>query len=41
MLTTADFRKGLAIQVEGQPYIIMEYTVQTPSARCAHSWVLA
>ncbi|PYT14135.1 MAG: elongation factor P [Acidobacteria bacterium] len=33
MLTTADFRKGLAIQVEGQPYIIMEYTVQTPSAR--------
>ena len=33
MLTTADFRKGLAIQVEGQPYIIMEHTVQTPSAR--------
>jgi len=33
MLTTSDFRKGLAIQVEGQPYIIMEYSVQTPSAR--------
>jgi len=33
MLTTADFKKGLAIQVEGQPFIIMEYSVQTPSAR--------
>jgi len=33
MLTTSDFKRGLAIQVEGQPYIIMEYTVQTPSAR--------
>ncbi len=33
MLTTGDFRKGLAILVEGQPFIIMEYTVQTPSAR--------
>lgn len=33
MLTTSDFKKGLAIQVEGQPFIIMEYSVQTPSAR--------
>ena len=33
MLTTADFRKGLAILVEGQPYLIMDYSVQTPSAR--------
>ena len=33
MLTTSDFKKGLAIQVEGQPYIIIEYSVQTPSAR--------
>ena len=33
MLTTSDFKKGLAIQVEGIPYIIMEYSVQTPSAR--------
>src|SRR5262245_33902536 len=33
MLTTSDFKKGLAIQVEGVPYIIMEYSVQTPSAR--------
>ncbi len=33
MLSTSDFKKGLAIQVEGQPYLIMDYTVQTPSAR--------
>ena len=33
MLTTSDFRKGLAIQVEGLPYIIMEHSIQTPSAR--------
>ena len=33
MLTTADFKKGLAILVEGQPYLIVEYSVQTPSAR--------
>ena len=33
MLTTGDFKKGLAILVEGQPYLIMEYSVQTPSAR--------
>jgi elongation factor P len=33
MLTTADFKKGLAILVEGQPYVIIEYSVQTPSAR--------
>ena len=33
MLTTADFRKGLAILVEGQPFIIMEHSIQTPSAR--------
>src|SRR5688572_26726605 len=33
MLTTSDFKKGLAIQVEGVPYVIMEFSVQTPSAR--------
>lgn len=33
MLTTSDFKKGLAIQVEGIPYVIMEFSVQTPSAR--------
>lgn len=39
MLTTADFKRGLAIQVEGQPYLIVDYTVQTPSARGAATLV--
>src|SRR5437867_1618646 len=33
MLSTADFKKGLAVLVERVPYLIMDYTVQTPSAR--------
>lgn len=39
MITTADFKKGLTILVEGKPYLIMDYTVQTPSARGAASLV--
>ena len=39
MITTADFKKGLPILVEGKPYLIMEYTVQTPSARGAATLV--
>jgi elongation factor P len=33
LLTTADFKKGLAILLEEEPYVIVDYTVQTPSAR--------
>jgi elongation factor P len=39
MLTTGDFKRGLAILVEGQPYVILEYSVQTPSARGAATLV--
>ena len=39
MLSTADFKKGLTILVEGKPYLILEYTVQTPSARGAATLV--
>ena len=39
MISTGDFRKGLPILVEGVPYIILEYTVQTPSARGAATLV--
>ena len=39
MIFTSDFRKGLPILVEGVPYIILEYTVQTPSARGAATLV--
>lgn len=33
MLTTADFKKGLHILLDGDPYQVLDYSVQTPSAR--------
>jgi elongation factor P len=39
VIFTNDFRKGLPILVEGVPYVIQEYTVQTPSARGAATLV--
>jgi elongation factor P len=39
MLTTADFKKGLRILVDAEPYLILEYSVQTPSARGAATLV--
>jgi elongation factor P len=39
MLTTGDFKRGLAILVESQPYVILDYSVQTPSARGAATLV--
>ncbi len=39
MISTADFKKGLTILVEGKPYLIMDYAVQTPSARGAATLV--
>ena len=41
MLTTADFKKGLRIEIEGEPYLILDYTVQTPSARGSATLVKA
>jgi elongation factor P len=41
MLTTADFKRGARILVEGEPYLIMDYSVQTPSARGAATLVRA
>jgi elongation factor P len=41
VISTSDFRKGLPILVEGVPYVILEYTVQTPSARGAATLVRA
>jgi len=41
MLTTADFKKGLRILIDGEPYSILEYSVQTPSARGAATLVRA
>ena len=39
MISTADFKKGLTLLVEGKPYQILDYTVQTPSARGAATLV--
>jgi elongation factor P len=37
VITTSDFKKGLRILIEGDPYTILESIVQTPSARGASS----
>lgn len=39
MITTSDFKKGAQILIEGQPYTIIDYTVQSPSARGASTLV--
>jgi elongation factor P len=41
VLTTADFKKGLRILIDAEPYLVMEYTVQSPSARGAATLVRA
>ena len=41
MLSTADFKRGLRILVDGEPYAVEDYTVQTPSARGAATLVRA
>src|SRR5437867_1023048 len=41
MITTADFKKGLRLLIEGEPYLLMDYTVQTPSARGSATLVKA
>jgi len=39
MISTGDFKKGLRILVDGEPYSIDSLTVQTPSARGAATLV--
>src|SRR5262245_57869611 len=41
MLTTSDFKKGLRIEIENVPYTILDYSVQTPSARGSATLVKA
>jgi elongation factor P len=41
VISTADFKKGARILVDGEPYEIMEYTVQSPSARGSATLVKA
>jgi elongation factor P len=37
MISTGDFKRGLRIEIEGDPYLILDLHVQTPSARGASS----
>jgi elongation factor P len=39
MLTTSDFKKGLIFQMDGAPCLILDITVQSPSARGANTMV--
>ena len=41
MVTTGDFKRGLRILMEGEPYVLEEFTVQSPSARGAATLVRA
>ena len=37
MISTGDFKRGLRILIEGDPYVILDVHVQSPSARGASS----
>ncbi len=37
MIATGDFKRGVRILIDGDPYVILEVFVQTPSARGASS----
>jgi elongation factor P len=39
MITTSDFKRGLVIQIDGAPCIIVDVTFQSPSARGANTMV--
>ncbi|RQW87727.1 MAG: elongation factor P [Geobacter sp.] len=39
MITTAEFKRGLVIQIDGAPCIIIDVTFQSPSARGANTIV--
>jgi elongation factor P len=39
MLTTSDFKRGLVIQIDGAPCLLLEVAVQSPSARGANTMV--
>ena len=39
MISTSDFKRGLVIQVDGAPCMILDVTVQSPTARGANTMV--
>jgi elongation factor P len=41
MLTASEFKRGLRIEIDGEPYVILDIHFQTPSARGASTLVKA
>lgn len=41
MISTNDFKRGLRVEIDGEPYVIVDYTTQSPSARSANTLVKA
>lgn len=41
MATTSDFKKGMRIELDGDPYQVEEYSTQSPSARGAQTLIKA
>jgi elongation factor P len=39
MISTSDFKRGIQILIENEPYAVLDWTVQTPSARGAATLV--
>ncbi len=39
MITTSDFKRGLVLQIDGAPCLIIDVTFQSPSARGANTMV--
>ena len=39
MIATNDFKRGMVIQLDGAPCLILEFTTQSPSARGGHTLV--
>jgi elongation factor P len=37
VISTGDFKRGLRVQIDGEPFVILDVHVQTPSARGASS----
>ena len=39
MITTAEFKRGLVIQIDGAPCVLIDVNFQSPSARGANTIV--
>lgn len=39
MISTTDFKRGLRIELDGDPFVIVDYGTQSPSARSANTLV--